>query len=44
MIIEAGERQYELVEGWGELLCMLAGLPPTPEGVSLLTPRRADRA
>jgi hypothetical protein len=32
------------VEGWGELLCMLAGLPPTPEGVSLLTPRRADRA
>ena len=27
------------VEGWGELLCMLAGLPPTGEGVSLLTRR-----
>jgi hypothetical protein len=25
------------VEGWGELLCMLAGLPPAGEGVSLLT-------
>ena len=21
------------VEGWGDLLCMLAGLPPTSEGV-----------
>ena len=31
------------VEGWGELLCMLAGLPPTPEGVSLLAPRRSGR-
>lgn len=31
------------VEGWGELLCMLAGLPPTGEGVSLLSPRRANR-
>lgn len=31
------------VEGWGELLCMLAGLPPTLEGVSLLTPRRIPR-
>lgn len=30
------------VEGWGELLCMLAGLPPTGEGVSLLT-RRTPR-
>lgn len=29
------------VEGWGDLVCMLAGLPPTPEGVSLLTARRA---
>ena len=28
------------VEGWGDLLCMLAGLPPTPEGVSLLSARR----
>jgi len=31
------------VEGWGELLCMLAGLPPTGEGVSLLTTRRTPR-
>lgn len=28
------------VEGWGDLLCMLAGLPPTPEGVSVLSARR----
>ncbi|MDJ0335235.1 DUF3000 domain-containing protein [Salinibacterium sp. G-O1] len=31
------------VEGWGELLCMLAGLPPTIEGVSLLSARRVRR-
>jgi hypothetical protein len=31
------------VEGWGELLCMLAGIPPTPDGVSLLSTRRAAR-
>ncbi len=31
------------VEGWGELLCMLAGLPPAVEGVSLLAARRAGR-
>nr|WP_307859213.1 DUF3000 domain-containing protein [Herbiconiux sp. SYSU D00978] len=31
------------VEGWGELLCMLAGLPPVTEGVSLLSARRAER-
>ncbi|AMB58315.1 DUF3000 domain-containing protein [Microterricola viridarii] len=31
------------VEGWGELLCMLAGLPPTMEGVSMLTPKRTRR-
>jgi hypothetical protein len=30
------------VEGWGELLCMLAGLPPV-EGVSVLAARR-DRS
>lgn len=30
------------VEGWGELLCMLAGLPPA-EGVSSLAVRRAGR-
>lgn len=28
------------VEGWGELLCMLAGLPPVIEGVSVLSARR----
>lgn len=31
------------VEGWGELLCMLAGLPPTMEGVSMLAPKRIPR-
>lgn len=30
------------VEGWGELLCMLSGLPPA-EGVASLTARRATR-
>ena len=31
------------VEGWGELLCMLAGLPPAIEGVSVLSVRRVGR-
>ena len=31
------------VESWGELLCMLAGLPPALEGVSLLSARRVGR-
>jgi len=31
------------VEGWSELLCMLAGFPPTAEGVSVLSTRRASR-
>ena len=31
------------VSGWGDLLCMLAGLPPAAEGVSLLSARRAGR-
>jgi hypothetical protein len=31
------------VEGWGELLCMLAGLPPAIEGVSVLSARRVGR-
>ncbi len=30
------------VEGWGDLLCMLAGLPPIPEGVALLSARRSS--
>lgn len=29
------------VEAWGDLLCMLAGLPPTPEGVAVLSARRS---
>lgn len=31
------------VEGWGELVCMLAGLPPSNEGVTMLSSRRAGR-
>jgi len=31
------------VEGWAELLCMLAGLPPTTEGVTLLSAHRTAR-
>jgi len=31
------------VEGWGELLCMLAGLPPHSEGVTALPRRRSHR-
>lgn len=32
------------VEAWGDLLCMLAGIPPTAEGVSALSLRRQRRA
>jgi hypothetical protein len=28
---------------WGDLVCMLAGIPPLPDGVRLLTQRRAPR-
>lgn len=31
------------VEAWGDLLCMLAGLPPTTDGISLLSARRATQ-
>lgn len=31
------------VEGWSELLCMLAGFPPAVEGVSVLSARRVGR-
>lgn len=31
------------VEGWSELLCMIAGYPPAPEGVAVLPTRRASR-
>ncbi|WP_407666041.1 DUF3000 domain-containing protein [Microcella daejeonensis] len=32
------------VEGWAELLCMVAGYPPSPEGVVTLPRRRSPRA
>ncbi|MFZ4841649.1 MULTISPECIES: DUF3000 domain-containing protein [Mycetocola] len=32
------------VEGWGDLLCLLAGLPPTEEGVTMIGRRRGPRA
>lgn len=31
------------VEGWAELLCMVAGYPPAPDGVAVLPLRRATR-
>lgn len=31
------------VEGWAELLCMVAGYPPTADGVAVLQPRRGSR-
>lgn len=31
------------VEGWSELLCMLAGLPPVVDGVTMLQTRRTRR-
>lgn len=31
------------VEAWGDLLCQLAGLPPLPDGISLLDSRRSAR-
>lgn len=31
------------LEAWGDFLCLLAGLPPSTEGVALLAPRRSAR-
>lgn len=31
------------VEGWAELLCMVAGYPPLADGVAVLQPRRGSR-
>ena len=31
------------VDAWSELICTLAGLPPTVEGVTLLASRRVGR-
>lgn len=37
----SGSSMATHIEGWGDLVCMLAGLPPTqPEGVTLLAARR----
>ncbi len=36
----SGESMATHLQGWGDLVCMLAGLPPTPEGVALLAARR----
>ncbi len=30
-------------EAWGELLCTAAGLPPVPEGVTVMPSRRGQR-
>lgn len=32
------------IEGWAELLCMVAGYPPAADGVAVLPPRRTPRA
>ena len=38
-----GQSMGAHAEGWGDLVCMLAGLPPTPpEGVALLSARRTS--
>jgi hypothetical protein len=31
------------VEGWAELLCMVAGFPPSPDGVAVMPNRRSPR-
>ena len=31
------------VEAWGELMCMVSGLPPVPEGVASMPSRRGQR-
>ncbi len=31
------------IEGWAELLCMVAGYPPAADGVAVLPPRRSAR-
>lgn len=36
----SGQAMAAHIEAWGDLVCMLAGLPPTPEGVALLSARR----
>jgi hypothetical protein len=38
-----GDDMTAHVEGWSELLCMLAGFPPAVEGVSVLSARRVGR-
>lgn len=31
------------LEAWGDFLCLLAGLPPSTDGIALLAPRRSAR-
>lgn len=39
----SGESMSSHLQAWSDLVCMLAGLPPVPEGVALLTARRTTR-
>ncbi|MCA0251034.1 MAG: DUF3000 domain-containing protein [Actinobacteria bacterium] len=39
-LIERGDQLIQHFQAWSELLCMTAGLPPLPDGVVSLLPRR----
>ena len=39
-VISSGEQLTQHLAAWSELLCMTAGLPPLPDGVVSLLPRR----
>lgn len=39
-VITSGEQLTQHLAAWSELLCMTAGLPPLPEGVVSILPRR----
>ncbi len=41
--VEGGLEITGHVEAWGELLCTAAGLPPVPEGVTVMPSRRGRR-
>lgn len=36
----SGDAMAAHIKGWGDLVCMLAGLPPAPESVAVLAARR----
>lgn len=38
-----GEAMASHIKGWGDLVCMLAGLPPAPEGVASLAAKRKSK-